>query len=314
MKQTKYIFYLLIGIVSSSCSEFQEPQLDREKLEILTPRDSLRTSVATQQFFWYELDDAVEYELQIVSPSFALIDRFILDTVITKNKLFMTLTPGEYQWSVRAFNYSSASPYTVQTLFIDSTINLSTQTLQLISPKDFDTSNQTSQSFNWQKIYNAQDYSFELWTPTETGTLIHQAVIEEDTLRLNNLAEGSYVWKVRAQNQLTNSVFTKRSLLIDTTSPNKPLLLEPDTNAVISDDKIDFKWSRGIVNTGAEIIDSLYISQNSSFASFYRMARTSDNLAVIDSLPFGNYFWRVKSFDAAKNESEFSETRKLTVN
>lgn len=314
MNKVKHLFYLLMIAVVSSCSEFQEPQLNNESIEVLTPRDSLRTSVATQQFFWYELEDAIDYELQIVTPSFSQIDRLILDTIIAKNKVLMTLTPGEYQWSVRAFNNSSASPYTVHTLFIDSTINLTTQTLQLLSPRDFDTSNQTSQFFNWQKIYNAAEYKFELWTPNEAGTLVQQAVLLEDTLSINNLDEGSYVWKVRAQNQLTNSVYSKRIFLIDTTSPNKPDLLEPDTNAMILGNNIDFKWSRGGTNTGSEIIDSLYISQNSSFSSFYRLERTSDNMVQIDSLPTGNYFWRVKSFDAAQNKSEFSETREITVN
>ena len=312
MKQVKFVIYLFSIALMGSCSEFQEPQLNDESVEVLTPRDSLRTSIATQQFLWYELDDAIDYELQIVSPSFAQIDRLIIDTIITRNKFLITLTPGEYQWSIRAFNYSS--PYTVHTLFIDSTINLSTQTLQLLSPKDFDTSNNSTQVFNWQKIYNAKEYSFEIWSPTESGTLIFQAVQEEDSLRMVNLEEGAYVWKVRAQNDLTNSVFSKRSLFIDTTSPNLPNLLEPDSNAVISDYRIDFKWNRAGLNNGAEIMDSLYISQNSSFSSLYRAFRTKDNLVVVDSLPLGSYFWRVKSFDAAGNESTFTASRKLTVN
>ena len=120
----------------------------KDRVNVLTPRDSLRTSVVTQQFFWYQVDDAIDYEIQIVSPSFDQIDRFIVDTIITKNKISFTLTPGNYQWSVRAFNNSSASPYTTSNLFIDSTIDLTTQTLQLSSPKANDTPTRPMPTFS----------------------------------------------------------------------------------------------------------------------------------------------------------------------
>ena len=98
-------------------------------------------------------------------------------------------------------------------MFIDSTIDLTTQTLQLSSPKANDTTNQNSPLFKWQTLYNADQYSFQLWQPDETGSLIHQSVLVGDTLSLVNLPEGAYFWKVRAQNQLTNSVFSKLGLL-----------------------------------------------------------------------------------------------------
>lgn len=305
---------LTLVLISVSCTEWEEPQIDKEVIEILTPRDSLVTSVVTQLFFWSEVSDAIDYELQIVSPSFQQIDRFVLDTILTSNKFQFTLVPGDYEWSVRAFNNSSATPYTVHRLFIDSTIDLTTQTLQLISPSDFDTTNVLNKTFNWQNLYNADNYNFELWQPDETGQLVHQRTVFTDTLKYNLSAEGAYLWKVRAQNQLTNTVFSSRTFLIDTTAPNTPSLLEPDTNAVVSDNLIDFRWSRGSTNAGSVITDTLFLATDGNFINLTHTIPTRSTLFVLDTLSPGQYYWRVRSADAAGNSSSYSTTRTFTRN
>ncbi len=122
---------LLIAILSiggfTSCSTWQEKQIDEETVEVFLPRDSLRTDIATQLFYWYHVEGAEKYELQIVSPSFDRIDRLVLDTNVSDNKFEFTLQPGTYEWSIRAYNFSSSTGYTVYGLYIDSTLDLSNQ-------------------------------------------------------------------------------------------------------------------------------------------------------------------------------------------
>ena len=314
-KRLTKLLPLLLGFLIFSCSEFQEPQIDKEVVEVLTPRDSLRTSVSTQLFLWYAVPDAIDYELQIVSPGFDQIDRFVLDTIVTDTRFEQTLAPGTYQWSIRAFNNSSATLYTVHTLFIDSTIDLTTQTLQLIKPVDGEISNQPSKKFDWQKLYNADNYSFELWKPDESGQLIVQKSTTYDTLNYRVMAEGNYTWKVRGENLLTNTVFSSRSFMVDTTSPTIPVLLEPDTNAVINDTKVDFRWSRGTgQNTGSLITDTLFLASDINMLNKTHVIPTSATIEVIDTMSTGVYYWRVRSADAAGNSSNYSETRKLTIN
>lgn len=312
MKRNKRIGSLLILLAMvTSCSEWEEPQINNEKVEVLTPRDSLRTSVVSQLFFWYEVADAIDYELQIVSPSFSQIDRFALDTIVNNNKFQFTLTPGQYEWSVRAFNNSSNTDYTVHTLFIDSTIDLTTQTLILVRPSAFDTSSVLSKNFAWQNLYNAENYFFEVSKSDGSAQQVFQTSTVVDSVSVSFTEEGAYSWKVRGENILTNTIFSERSFYIDTTTPNIPVLQEPDSAAIVDDNLIDIKWSRG-TNTGSSLLDSLFLASDEDMQNITHTIISRSNSVVLDTLSDGLYYWRVSSTDAAGNYSGYSDIRSFT--
>lgn len=298
------------GIFATACSEFEEPQIDNDTIQIITPRDGLQTTIASQLFFWEFQDGALEYELQIVTPSFDLIDQFILDTTTTGNKFRFTLSPGQYEWRVRGYNNSSATAFTYATLVIDSTADLSGIDLILTGPGDNDTSNSLSQTFSWQDLYNADQYRFELWSPDISGTLSSSAVVTASPHKDSATAEGPFLWRVRAENNLGNTVYSVRNIYLDTTKPGMPNLSVPANGATITD-TVTFSWTRGS-NTGSSLIDKLILSSDSTFSTIWLEDSTRTRTYLVDTLQAGTYYWKVRSRDKAGNIGKYSNFRTFT--
>jgi hypothetical protein len=304
------VFFICAGFLLS-CEDIFEKNLKKENVEILAPTNGLESDISTITFWWNEVDGALGYSLQVVSPTFSSVSKLILDTNISKNKFTYSLIPGSYQWRVRAYNNSSETDYVTYSLTIDSTADITQQTIILVSPSDKDTTNQMSFTFRWDTIYNADDYRFEIWIPDFSGTNFLSVTLEADNFNYT-LVEGAYEWGVRGQNSTTNTQYSKRTIYVDTTNPNTPALLTPTSNDTISDSlSLDFSWSRGTV-TGSSIKDSLYIYTDQTMAIIKRQ-KYLNSTTYTDSLGIGNYWWRIRSIDAAGNYSSYSVLRKFTV-
>jgi hypothetical protein len=292
-----------------ACEDIVETNLETSSVYLVAPPDSYQTTISTHTFWWDEVQDAEGYNLQIVSPSFDYVERLFLDTNIIANKYDFTLLPGEYQWRVRAYNYSTTTPYSTFSLSIDSTIDISQQIIQLLSPSNFDTTNQTQIQFNWGLLYNATDYSFQLYYQQEK-ILVKNLIYDTLTEQLLQ-GDGSYIWEVRGQNEFSNTAYSSRQVYIDTTPPNKPNLILPALNASLPDSTINFEWDRGIIS-GSSIKDSLYIATDLLMTNIIRNVETSA-LQYSDSLGPGQYYWRVRSKDRAGNRSPYSNIRNFTI-
>lgn len=295
------------AVFFTACALIEEPSVEGERLEIIVPRDSLRTELATQLFYWYELEGAVEYELQLVSPSFNRIDRFLLDTLISGDKFALTLSPGTYQWRIRALNFSSATPFTYHTLFIDSTSDLSGQQLILQGPANRDTSALLNQVFSWLPLYNAVDYEVELWQPAVGGVKVFNQRTTAPTLTYPLTSEGAFEWRVRALNAESASAYESRTFFIDTAAPAAPLLAEPANNSEVSGDTVYFSWSRD-QGGGSSLSDTLYLATDSSFTQGETMYFSRETSLNLTEVPVNRYYWRVKTRDKAGNSSPFSKT------
>ena len=109
----KYSFILAalsIGLVA--CNDIFEDDLGSLKVYLLAPGNYLASQQFTNTFFWEDVPGALTYNLQIVEPGFSQISNLLLDTTITDYKYSFTLTPGTYQWRVKAINGSSETSYT----------------------------------------------------------------------------------------------------------------------------------------------------------------------------------------------------------
>lgn len=307
------LFVLTISI--SSCKDVFEEDLAKKTVTINSPQNGLQTTNSTQVFWWEPVEGAMKYNLQIVSPAFINIQKLILDTNVTVCKFEFTLTPGLYEWRVKAYNSSSYTSYTTYSLQVDSTADLSAQQIVLIAPGSSFATNQTGVLFSWYELYNADDYRFELRTPDWNGNLVINPVITTyDTLNLT-LEEGTYAWGVQAHNSTSNSPFSTRVITIDLTNPNIPLLSYPAANVTINDSAltastIAFGWVRG-VNAGSAIHDSLYIASDSLFSTIFDSALLTDTTYSKSFTTAGNYYWKVRSYDVAGNKSNYSVTRKF---
>ncbi|WP_397301597.1 hypothetical protein [Nonlabens ulvanivorans] len=73
-------------------------------------------------FFWEDLEGATSYRVQVAEPDFInptqiTHDVIVQDSVGTSTQL--NLTPGTYQWRVKAQNSAYQSPYSIS----DFTVN-----------------------------------------------------------------------------------------------------------------------------------------------------------------------------------------------
>jgi hypothetical protein len=78
---------------------------------ITAPVDNLVTTATTNTFAWEPVDGADKYQIQIVSPKFDSVVMFAVDSSFIKTTFTYTLTPGKYQWRVRASNASTQTSY-----------------------------------------------------------------------------------------------------------------------------------------------------------------------------------------------------------
>lgn len=113
---------LLVGILILGvfgCSDIFEKNLEQQKVNIIGPADSLIASQRNFTFWWDYVEGATGYQLQIAEPSFLNVERLMLDTIVTGNKIDFSLMPGSYQWRVSAVNSTSATLFTTYTLVVD---------------------------------------------------------------------------------------------------------------------------------------------------------------------------------------------------
>ncbi|MFH0894965.1 MAG: hypothetical protein V2A54_11080 [Bacteroidota bacterium] len=309
----KKIISLLILVSISliyGCDDIFEPDLSDKTVTINTPYDGMTTSQSTITFWWNEVKGADYYNIQIVSPGFMQTQQILADTNVEGDKFYFSLSPGSYQWRIRACNSGGNSNYQTYTLVIDSTEDLNTQTLLLVSPAANDTTNQTSFTFSWNGLYAADTYRFEIWSPAFGSTNVYSSEISNTSIAYT-LPEGKYEWGVRAQNSTSSSPYSKRILVVDLTAPGTPTLVSPLNYASLAEGYIGFQWTRG-THSGSSVRDSIVVCSDSTMTLPVLQAYCS-NTTYGDTLNAGTYFWHVRSIDKAGNKSAYSVLRKLTV-
>ncbi len=303
---------LVISIFGlTSCTEIFVPDLSTEKVILLAPEDSATISSIGLLFLWEKVEGADSYRLQVVRPDFNTPHFFALDTPLAGTDFTYSFVPGSYQWRVKALSSSSETDYSVRTVFIDSTSDLSSAQTSLSSPQP-GWYNTTTHDFSWLPVFLAQSYVYSLFSPNASGgALIHQEETENVALSYT-LQEGLYEWGVSARNNQSQSPYTFREIKIDTTSPSAPVLSSPVDGAVLISDTIIFVWDNSSAGTGAPLFDSIYVSLDAQ-GNQPILRKQSISGGTTDSLGTGFYYWKVRRFDEAGNSSGFTSTRSFQV-
>lgn len=301
------VIMAIVLMIFSACEKVFEENIDKDKVIILTPADSSSVSSQTITFWWNEIEGATEYELQVVSPNFDSINALLLDTLLSKNKFVFNFAPGKYQCRVRALNSAYATNYTIHSFSLDSTLDLNNQLVSIISPADSFYTNDSRINFSWQPLLAANDYRFEIGQPDFSGTIILDVNLTQTNINYT-LDEGIYTWRVRGQNNSSNTGYSTRTVIIDSTVPITPALTSPQNNAVINNDSVSLVWS-GESNF---LFDSVYVYQDSLATTSVASVKTNNRRYIFEGSLGENYFWRVKTIDLAGNVGQFSLLRKFS--
>lgn len=301
-----------VAITLIACEDVFEEDLEDSRVTLIAPMDSLVSENYTQLFKWNEVEDAIDYQLQIVRPRFDSIEEFVLDSAVTSTLFNFTLFPGTFQWRVRARNGSSETPYVTRNLRIDSTVNLNGVTPTLRSPIDNLVTNQTSPTFNWDPVVNASSYIFRIvrGTDFENGER-HEPdrIILGPMHNLSTaLTEGTYTWGTQAENDFSKSRFATRTIQVDLTPPLIPVLTSPTNNQqFISGSSLSFSWQASTEN----VSDSIVLAQDASLSQVvWKVA--SDSASYVTDVNSGTYYWAVTRRDPAGNGS-IATTRSFSV-
>lgn len=319
--------YLLLSLLLScfliSCEDIISINITDETPEIITPgnNDTIQENPVTIK--WEELKGATKYRLQIVSPSFNSISKYVLDTIIYKNYFVIQLDSSEYELVLTAYN----SGYTSKKLgpikfFVGVSPSQNSNFVHLTSPVDtFYTNTNFNSNFSWSPFENVVDYEFSFRRGVNFGSGEILSTINNivtNTLNLPNnivLSEGTYCWGIKAYTSNSETIFSTRKIFVDVTNPNNAILISPSNFSNVSNNIVTFNWNVGndLGVIKSPIKSTIEISHDTFFTNLVFTAEYSSATSQA-TLSTGTYYWRIINRDAAGNISDYSDVYSFNVN
>lgn len=307
----KYILLTFIGLFVFSCDEIiMEEDFEDTQLVILAPVDNANFNSTSVTFTWEPLDGATSYVLQIAKPDFANATEIILNTEIEETTFTQQLNIGTYQWRIKAKNSAYETPFITRNLNVVSNDNFSSNVVVLSSPNNDLNTNIASQNLTWNSVIGATEYQLQIVDASST-IVVDQMVTS--TNYNHTFSEGEFTWKVRATNGSDYTLYSSRTILVDQTNPNTPTLSSPTNTSSTTTNNIDFTWTRTPIS-GATEFDSIYVFTDAATTSLLLKDLADSNPKSINISNTGTYYWKMKAFDQAGNQSSESSVFSFTIN
>lgn len=310
----------LLVFLYSCTKDFIVKDIKNDLVSIIAPIDNLNSPNNTVVFWWDELDGAEKYNLQIVKPNFNSVTQLILDTTVTSTKFYKTLTPGTYQWRIKAINNGGSTAYITRNLIIDTTSNLSLVSVNLITPLNYVVLANNSVTFSWNALSAATSYELKLTNLlTSSVTTISSIVGTSYTYSFSTVSgtEEKYSWQIKAFNSFSQTLTnTVRSFKIDYKAPSASSILSPNTFSINLRDSTNLKWTRNVSSTDIKY-DILSISLDSTFTSnlgsqiINSVIPTRINAIYSYSGTATPMWWRVNSVDSVGNISVPTQSKRF---
>lgn len=325
-----YVAALYAILFIAGCSrDFIVKNIKNKTVGIVAPADGLSTPNNNILFWWDEVDGAEKYNLQIVKPDFNAVSQLLLDTNITNTKFNFILTPGNYQWRIKAVNAGGSTAYTTRSLKVDTTSNLNFLSVNVTAPLNFTVTSSKTVNFSWDALSAATSYNLKVLAGSATGA----TVVDLNTANTNYTHTftnaGVYFLKVNASNAFSNSPYSASiSFRIDQTAPAAPVLVRPLHLSVVKDTTY-FRWNYSGSTLNTDIaFDSLFVAAfaDSLFASPLQVKVPRPATGAANTYPMSPlltfpttvsttsyYFWKVKSVDSVGNVSPSSQVFKVKL-
>jgi len=149
------------------------------------------------------------------------------------------------------------------------------------------------------------------------------SVVLADTFYTNTFLDITYFWRVKAADSAGNQSTWSDvwSFNVDTLTPEIPLLVSPINGIVLSDTTVTFEWTEVYFmknnnfliekekrSAGFRSAPVRYVLQADTGLTFTvpLVIDTTDTHSVSLNITENFYYWRVKAFDLAQNESPYS--------
>lgn len=305
---------LFISLSLFGCKDFIEKNISEETPQLILPANNTTINANPVHIKWEELEGATKYHIEIVSPEFANIQSFPLDSIVSGTNFFFGLDSAQYEIRITAMNAGFSSKPSAIKRFWVGTSQGGGNSVTLDSPNANEYNNENFDgNFSWNIVANAESYTFELH---KTSTFAGPNVIPPlDQIGItgintgitgNDLEEGTYCWGVKAYligGGETN--FSKRIFYIDKTDPAPANLSVPLNNAAIAAGTIAFTWTlpSDIGTIQSPRTSKIQIAYDTGFTNLVTI--NPDTFTELNTkdvpLTSGTYYWRVIVMDEAGN-------------
>lgn len=292
------------------CHDIIEKDITKNTITVKAPVDNFESTGYNITFWWDEVNGAGQYRLQICKPSFDSLQQFVVDTLVPADRCVITLFPGRYQWRIRAENAGSSTPFVTRNLIVDSNSDFSNQVFIVNSPGDNFVTNTNPITFRWSTYPFATSYQYQL---TDTFGNEVKARMATQAFVVDTLAEGVYLWQVKAINGINGTATAysvARRITLDLTAPMVSNQIAPANNSLDSNG-LNLTWMKA-----ADVYaDSIIVASDSSFqAAVVNAYVLGDTSFQLPPLPISHtYYWRLRSRDQAGNWSVYSTAFKFTL-
>jgi len=306
--QYRYLI-ILLAMCFISCEEILlVPDISKEEVVLTAPANNVTLSFSGVTLSWEPVENADKYHLQIATPNFDAAQKIVLDTIITKSSYTQQLNVGKYEWKVKAINSAYETTYSSRMFEVLNNDDFQNNTVVLLTPNNNIVTKTALQKLSWDAIIGATNYQVQILD--ENSTLIKEQITDATLLNFT-FDDGKYTWKVRATNGTIQTLYTSRSILVDTKAPNTPTPSNPVNASTTTNTSINFQWGRTPI-AGSTEKDSLYVYTESALTNLnFKDVATSP---YSKTLTKGTYYWFVKSFDEAGNQSAKSTVFNFTIN
>ncbi|WCT13659.1 hypothetical protein [Mucilaginibacter jinjuensis] len=317
-RKSLFPYFLLFGAIAatliSSCKDIIEPSITDRTITAEAPGDKFQTTSYNINFWWDDVDDALQYRLQVVTSKFDSVPGLVLDTVVKATKFSINLNPGNYQWRVRAENGSTKTNYSQAKSFTILQSSIKPQTVQLYTPANNFLTNQSSIAFSWGSLYGATQYHLEIDTANfvDESHIYYDKSIPGQQISVSLTRDQVYQWRVRAENDTAQSKWSPvYSFTFDHTPPAVVTLGAPaDKQSVGS--PVSLQWNSA--STAIKYRLYLYKSDGvTSYAGNFPISLTTNSYSFTTGVSGDTVYWKVTAIDAAGNESAASTTRSFMI-
>jgi len=301
MKKIGLVF--LVVLFAIGCAKWVSIDISEDSVVLISPVENQSDSLQNKMFVWEELEGAKKYRLQIVSANFDSILDYVLDSAVSETSYSISLNPNEYEWRVRGENDDFNSLWSKRKLTIKSSASLANQQITGISPKDGLNTNKMTQTFEWDSLVSAQEYSVKVIDQDENyiGIFVNEAKYTHTFTE-----EGLFTVEIKGLNNISASITSSIEIRIDATMPSDVTLKFPLSDDTLKSFPKTFTWTVDSSNTGSPIVDTLFIASDSAmnsviFDTIFE-STTSLTLDTIESNP-RKLFWKLNRGDAAGNSN-----------
>lgn len=204
--------------------------------------------------------------------------------------------------------------------------DISDQIVPILAPRNGGVLNYNTVRFNWQAINDASSYNIQIATPNfgNATQIVLDSIVRQDTLgnvvtQINqNLPNGNYVWRVKALNSDFETVYTLSSFQVDggngeldMTPPSAPQLTAPANGTSRMEAQVNFSWTREDIS-GTMERDGIFIFSDEDLQNLSLKALGTDK-TYMANIGEGIFYWFVRAYDAAGNESAASSIFNFTI-